>query len=162
MGEMDRDWTDEGREDSTYEAEAELRLTYPLSQRRRNAAKLKEHALLGNAMYLQMEALRNEIRTKVGEAYEAFCEFSEDLRIQEIEVERAEEQERLTRLRAETMPEMLKTDPLSEVRAGKTGVLAAKATYLKLERDRMQAQVDLLAEIGKLTPSPIPLLRFGQ
>ena len=162
MGEMDRDWTDEGREDSTYEAEAELRLTYPLSQRRRNAVKLKAHTLLETAMHQQMNARREEVRRKVSEACEIHRQFCEDLKIKALEIEKAEEQERLIRLQSETMPEVLGTDPLSKVRTARVDVLAAKVDYLKIERDRMQAQVDLLAEVGKLTPSPIPLLRVGQ
>jgi outer membrane protein TolC len=162
LGEMDRDWTDEGREDSTYEAEAELHLTYPLSQRRRNAVKLKGHTLLENTMNLQMMALREEIRRKVSEAYEIYRQFCADLKIKAMEIEKAEEQERLIRLKSQSMPEMLGNDPLSKVRTARVDVLAAKVNYLKIERDRMQARMDLLAEIGKLVPSPIPLLRFGQ
>jgi outer membrane efflux protein len=161
LGDFDRDFADEGREDSTYNARAEVKFTYPLSMRSRNALKLRRHSLQNSAMASSLAALRKEVKEKVTESYDTLRLDTEEVRIQRIEVDKAKEQERIARLKAETMPEMLGANPEFAIRAAEIRVLASKVKVLEAERERTQTLVELLATTGKLVPTPAPLAGAG-
>ena len=154
----DRDFADSLREDSTFDVLMEFSLKVPLSLRKENEFRRKRHQLNIKSRMYEVEALKKEIEVKVRQAHEDYRVACSEMRIQQLTTQQFVEAERVTRLTAETMPETLKGNPDFEVRKAANAVLEARADLLRADKWRMEMLLTLLAEMGRLAPTPPSLI----
>ncbi len=154
----DRDFADSLREDSTFDVLMEFSLKVPLSLRKENEFRRKRHQLNIKSRMYEVEALKKEIEVKVRQAHEDYRVACSEMRIQQLTTQQFLEAERVTRLTAETMPETMKGNPDFEVRKAANAVLEARADLLRADKLRLEMLLTLLAEMGRLAPTPpIPI-----
>ncbi len=150
----DRDFADTLREDSTFDVLMEFSLRIPLSLRKENEFRRKRHQLNIKSRMYEVEAQKKSIEVKVRQAHEDYKVACSEMRIQVITTKQFEEAERVTRLTAETMPETMKGNPDFEVRKATNAVLEARADLIRAEKFRMEMLLTLMAELGRLAPTP--------
>lgn len=154
----DRDFADTHRADSTFDVQMEFSLKVPLSLRKENELRRKQHELNVKSRGYDLEFRKREIANKVRQAQEDYKAASSEMRIQEVTTRQLQEAERVTRLTAETMPETMKGNPDFEVRKAINTVLEAKADLIRAEKFRMEMLLTLMGEMGRLAPTPPTLV----
>lgn len=153
-GSYDRDYLDEGRDDSTLDLQFELGLVVPLSLATRNEFRVRRHEMMTQARVLDLEALRGELRREVRAARDAHLLAEEAVKIEKLKLAKEEEAERVTRLTALTLPESLDVPPDAATREAKNSVLLAQLDLIAAKQEAMLSRIELLAAIGRLAPAP--------
>lgn len=147
-GDYDRDFADEGREDSGLEVRVELELRIPLSQARRNAAQDRQFQLSRGARVYELAGLRNQIEEEIQMAYDEFALAREDARLRRLQLAAAEEAHRLVVLKSTEMPESLGANPLEAARKARIDLLDSRVAALESERTSVEALIQIHAVTG--------------
>lgn len=152
-GNFDRDFDDEGREESTFDLRFELGLNVPLSLSKRNEFRMRRHDLLTQARVYDLESLRDRMRREVRLSQELYQLAKETVKIEELKVAKQEEEERILRLTALTMPETLATSPEAATREAAIALLDSRVALLEAVQEEKRALIQILAAVGRLAPS---------
>jgi hypothetical protein len=93
--------------------------------------------------------MRREVRL----SQELYQLAKETVKIEELKVAKQEEEERILRLTALTMPETLATSPEAATREAAIALLDSRVALLEAVQEEKRALIQILAAVGRLAPS---------